>query len=140
MHTDPFNPSRAESHLPLPQWTANKKVNINITNDDNKCYLWRILRALNPKNSHADSVDKALREMENSINMKGIAYPVTILNISRFEKQNPKISVNVYAYHDRKDSIYPLGITDDENLIMLTYSSLKTEKKTHYALIKNLEV
>ena len=75
-------------------------------NKDNKCFLWCVLRALNPKEHHAQRIDKELMEKENTLNMEGIEYPVSLKDLNKFEKQNPSISITVYGYEEK--SVYPL--------------------------------
>ena len=58
-------------------------------NKDNKCSLWCILRALNPKKDHPERVDKELKSKENTLNMEGIEYFVSLKELNKFEKQNP---------------------------------------------------
>ena len=54
LHTTRYNPLRGETWIPLPKELANKKAIINIKNEDNKCFLWCVLRALNPKVDHPE--------------------------------------------------------------------------------------
>ena len=49
IHTVEFNPLRGSSYLPLPDWIMRKKAILNIQNTDDKCFLWCVLRYLNPK-------------------------------------------------------------------------------------------
>ena len=86
LHTVRYNPLRRESYIPLPKELANKKAIINMKNGDNKCSLWCVLRALNPKDNHPERVDTELREKENTLNMKGIEYPVSLKDLNKFEK------------------------------------------------------
>ena len=114
LHTVNYNPLRGETWIPLPKELANKKAIINIQNfKDNKCFLWCVLRALNPKNDNAVRVDKELKSKENTLNMEGIEYPVTLKDLNKFEKQNPTISITVLGYEEK--SVHPLrnsGNTD----------------------------
>ena len=64
-------------------------------NEDNKCFLWCVLRALNPSNGHSEKIDKKLKDKENTLNMEGIEYPVILPDIGKFEKQNPTISITI---------------------------------------------
>ena len=48
LHTVRYNPLRGETSMPLPKELADKKAIINMKNKDNKCFLWCVLRALNP--------------------------------------------------------------------------------------------
>ena len=72
LHTARYNPLRGELWIPLPKELANKKAIINPKNKDNKCFLWCVLRALNPKDGNPERLDKKLKEKENTLNMEGI--------------------------------------------------------------------
>ena len=64
LHTVRYNPLRGETWIPLPKELANKKAIINVKNKDNKCFLWCVLRALNPKDNHPKRVNKELKTKE----------------------------------------------------------------------------
>ena len=70
LHTVSYNPLRGETCIPLPKELANKKAIINMQNKDNKCFLWCVLRSLNPKSNHPERIDKELMEKENTLNME----------------------------------------------------------------------
>ena len=137
LHTVSYNPLRGETWVPLPKELADKKAIINMQNEDNKCFLWCVLRALNPKDNHPERVDKDLKLKENSLNMKGIEYPVSLKNIDKFEKQNQTICITVFGYN--RKIIYPLrnsNNTDREHkkrLMLIEEDGVK-----HYCLVKNL--
>ena len=78
LHTVSYKPLRGETWVPLPKELADKKAIINMQNKDNKCFLWCVLRALNPHEKDPQRLDKKLKEKENSLNMKGIEYPVSL--------------------------------------------------------------
>ena len=92
LRTVNYNPLRGETWIPLPKELADKKAITNMQNKDNKCFLWCVLRAFNPQEKDPQRLDKRLKEKENSLNMKGIEYPVSLKDIERFENQNPTIS------------------------------------------------
>ena len=111
LHTDIWDPIKASSYIDLPKYLKNKKAIINMKNEDNnKCFLWCVLRALNPKDDHPERIDKDLKSKENTLNMEGIAYPVDLKDINRFEKQNPDISISVLGY-SKDERIYPLTLS-----------------------------
>ena len=62
-------------------------------------FLWNVLRALNPKDNHPERVDKNLMLKENTLNMEGIEYPVSLKDINKFENQNPTICITVFGYN-----------------------------------------
>ena len=78
LHTVRYNSLRGETYIPLPKELANKKAIINMKNGDNQCFLWCVLRALNLKEHNSERVDTKLREKENTLNVKGIEYPVSL--------------------------------------------------------------
>ena len=102
LHTVRYNPLRGESYIPLPEEIANKKAIMNMQNGDNQCFLWCVLRALNPKNNHPEKVDTKLREKENTLNMKGIQYSMSLKDLNKFEKQNPTIFITVLVIRQKK--------------------------------------
>ena len=65
--------------------------------------MWCVLRALNPKDNHPERVDKELKLKENTLNLDGIKYPVSLkYDIDKFENQNPTISITVYEYEEKE--------------------------------------
>ena len=132
LHTAIYEPLRGETWIPLPKELANKKAIINIKNKDNKCFLWCVLRALNPREKDSQRVDKELKLKENTLNMDGIEYPVSLKNIDKFENQNSTISIIVYGYDGK--IVYPLknsDNTDREHIIRLVLIEKKWSKTLH---------
>ena len=141
LHTASYRPLRGSTWIPLPKELADKKAIINMKNKDKKCFMWSVLRALNPKNDNAERVDKELKKKENTLNMKGIEYPVSLKedkDISKFEKQNPEISITVLGFNE-KDKIHTLRSSDyvynrKHNVILLL---IERDGVKHYCLVKN---
>ena len=67
LHTVSYKPLRGKTWIPLPKELADKKAIINMQNKDNKCFLWCVLRALNPKGGHPERLDKKLMGKENTL-------------------------------------------------------------------------
>ena len=135
LHVVNYNPLRGEAYVKLPEELANKKAIINPQNKDDKCFLWCVLRALNPRKKDSERIDKELQAKENTLNMEGIEYPVSLKDIDKFEKQNPSISITVLGYEDK--SVYVLRNSENTNRehdVVL----LLIEGVNHYYLIKDL--
>ena len=138
---DKWDPLKASSYIDLPPELKNKKALINMKNTDNKCFLWCVLRALNPsKDKHPSRIDGDLKSKENTLNMEGITYPVSLKDINRFEKQNPDISLSVLGY-SKDEKIYPLRRSKHAmknkrkyNIILLL---IKDGDNSHYCLVKD---
>ena len=144
LHVDKWDPIKASSYIVLPDYLSKRGGIINMKNEDNKCFLWCVLRALNLKDKNNERIDKDLKSKENTLNMKGITYPVDSKGIKRFEKQNPDISISVLGYNE-KEKIYPLDISkftkvkkEDERKHNIVLLLIKDEDNSHYCLVKNL--
>ena len=138
LHTAKWDPLNAGSYIDLPPNLKNKKAIINMKNQDDKCFLWCVLRALNPVEKNKERVDKNLISKQDTLNMEGIKYPVDFRGIDRFESQNPNISISVFGYNQDK-RVYPLKVsnfTGCEHDISLML--LKDGENSHYCLIKNM--
>ena len=146
LHTTKWEPIYGSSYIPLDPYLANKKAIINMKNEDDKCFMWCVLRALYPKNDHPERIDKDLKSKQDIINMKGIHYPVSLKAIERFEQLNPNISISVLGYN-KEEGVFPLQISkytgcDYDIVLLLLKEAVKGEngeikEKTHYTLVKN---
>lgn len=83
------------TYVKLPKSILKKKACVNILNNDNACFAWAVVSAIYPveKNSGRTS---GYPHYSQVLNLDGIEFPVTLPQISRFEKLN-NISVNVFA-------------------------------------------
>ena len=146
LHTTRWEPIYGSSYMPLDPYLANKKAIINMKNEDDKCFMWCVLRALYPKNDHPERIDKDLKSKQDIINMKDIHYPVSLKAIDHFEHLNPNISISVLGYN-KEDRVFPLRISkytgcDYDIVLLLLKEAEKGEngeikEKTHYTLVKN---
>ena len=138
LHTTKWDPINAGSYIDLPEALKNKHAIINMKNQDEECFKWCVLRALYPKDKNAERIDKDLKSKQDTLNMKGIRYPVNFRDIDRFESQNPEISITILGYN-KDERVYPLkisrytGCKHDITLLLI-----KDGEKSHYCLVKNL--
>ena len=147
LHTTRWEPLYGGSYIPLDPYLAKKKAIINMKNEDDKCFMWSVLRALYPKDKNAERIDNDLKSKQDSINMKGICYPVSLRDINRFEHLNPNISISVVGYN-KIDLVHPIKISQntgcDYDIVLLLLKEAvkgengKIEEKTHYTLVKNM--
>ncbi|XP_065645649.1 uncharacterized protein LOC136076111 [Hydra vulgaris] len=132
-----YNPIKAKSYIPLDKNLATKKVIINIKNEDNQYFKWCIARALNPTDNNLQRADKEIKDQAEKINWDKIEFPVSLNQITQFEKNNQDISVNVYGYENSEVHILHVSKNNDrKNLIDLLLIS--NGETNHYFLIKNL--
>ncbi|XP_071576599.1 uncharacterized protein [Temnothorax nylanderi] len=110
--------------------------------NDNACFAWAVISALYPAQRHAERCG-SYPYYATVLNLEGIEFPMTLKQISRFERLNV-VSVNVFTIwrRERNDEIVPLRLTDDKkdshvNLLYLS-DSRNNSNGGHFAWIKNL--
>ena len=138
LHTAEWNPLNAGSYMELPAFLKNKKAIINMKNQDDKCFMWCVLRALNPVEKNKERVDKNLKSKQDTLNMEGIKYPVSFRDIDLFESLNPTISITVFGYN-KDERVYSLKVSNytgcEHDITLLL---IKDEENAHYCLINNI--
>ncbi|XP_024871338.1 uncharacterized protein LOC112454272, partial [Temnothorax curvispinosus] len=135
------NPMHAGCWFEIPQWIKVKKAVINVHSYDNACFAWAVISALYPALRNVDRCG-SYPYYATVLNLEGIEFPMTLRQISRFERLND-ISVNVFTTwrKGRNDEIVPLQLTNDKdrhvNLLYLS-DSRNNSNGGHFACIKNL--
>ena len=135
IHFANWQPLGGSTFIPLPAKIKNKKALINLKNEDNQCFKWCVVRALNPVDKNPNRITKELIEQAKSLNWNGLKFPVDLKQIKIFENNNPSISINVFGY---EEEVYPLKISKDKKIINIDLLLISDEEKHHYCLIKNL--
>ena len=136
IHTVNFNPMRGSSYIPLPDWIMRKKAIINIRNTDDKCFLWCVLRYLNPKPKNDDRLSD-LKEKESTLNTKGIKFPMKVKDIKKFEDLNPSIpGINVFSVNEN-NKFYPLRMAKRNPQETIDLFLYEEDGRSHYSLIKH---
>ena len=102
-HYDRYDPTRAGSYILLPEPIKNKKVCINIQNEDNKCFKYCVQRhafkIYEKKNSDRMSHYKDLQD--DVFDWRDVKFPVGNNEIGRFEQNNKGlVAMNVFEPED----------------------------------------
>ena len=136
IHIVEYKPMRGGTYIPLPELIRKKNAITNIKNEDNKCFLWYILRYLHPKEIHGERLTD-LKKYENDLNFKQINFPVKVKDITKFENNNPDLpGINVFSVDDN-NKIYPLRINKKDCQKSIDLFLYSEDEKQHYSLIKN---
>jgi hypothetical protein len=123
-----YRPLVGSSFIPTPASLVTKLTLINVYNpNDNMCFVWAVLSALYPVEKHSERISK-YRPHLNSIDLTGLTFPVPINQVARFEKNNPAISINVYA----------LG-KDGREIIHKVCDQRRREEKAHRSVTPVVE-
>ena len=127
---------KASSWVELPEKYKNSKSIINIQNNDQFCFIWSILAHLHPAKNNKYRTSK-YKPYINNLNLKeGLEFPMSIVNIPKFEKQNG-LNINVFELSEKKknESLTPVYVNKNysgKQIDLLLY-------KNHYCLITNLQ-
>lgn len=127
---------RGSSYIPLPKRISHTKSCINVQNEDTKCFKYAMLAKY--VKDHVYKPSRAYEEVQYRYNFQGITYPVAIKDVSKFEKQNPLVSINIFGL-DSSNNVYPLRIApkehrDHTDLLLITKGDI-----SHYVYIKDFE-
>ena len=143
VHFTDFQPLRGSTFLPLPSKISTKKAVINIKNNDDQCFKWSVVRALNPVAKNSERITKELKDQSERLDWRGLKFPVKLDQIVIFEKFNPQISINVFGF---EGVVYPLRLSKrkseqrerSENEQTINLLLISDGEKQHYCLIKSL--
>ena len=114
------------SNPPLPKYVQSKKATVNIKSKDDTNFLYCLSYVKKPVVENAHRPSHYTEELSN-FDISGIKFPVTLIQIEKFEQQNPDYSVNVYKLDKKVDK--------DVKLISL-YTSPERRRKYHANLIQ----
>ena len=132
--------TRGNSYIKLPEWIANKKAVINPKNErDDECFKWAVIASLHHEeiDHHPERINK-LKPFVSRYNWNGITFPATTNQISKFEKQNPDIAVNVLFLHLGKDvRQYYISEYNGKRNKVVDLLLIEEWGKKHYCAIKN---
>ena len=66
--------------------------------DDEECFKWCVARYLKPVKKNSQEISNKLRKKSEESNWSGIPFLVELNVITKFEKQNSDIDVNVLGF------------------------------------------
>lgn len=143
------------TYVPVPKFIQNTKGVLNIQNNDEYCFLWCIVAALNPCAANLNPIrTSSYPHFSTVLNYEGIDFPMRLKNLKKFEHMN-NISVNIFTVE--KKQILPVCLSEQDflirvNLLMLPATDCDMDcsdsdfseninnfhARYHFALIKNL--
>ena len=142
-----YTPMGGSSYIELPTYIDRKRGTINPQNTDQECFKWAILArhvAYNLSDKYKYCVGENYKKHEGKYNFDGLTFPTPLSDITKFEKNNSSVSVNVYGI-DRKiqppksprHEVYPLRVVDEEKPDHFDLLLVKDDKNSHYVYISN---
>ncbi|XP_072400684.1 uncharacterized protein [Diabrotica undecimpunctata] len=138
-----YTPQLGSSYIELIPQIKRKKACVNVKNDDEACFAWSVISALNPVDKDPQRVSK-YPHYSQVLKLKGIQWPMSMKQIPNFEKQND-ISINVYVLKKEKRDFTTLTtyLTKNMNnkhvnllLVQDKYDDAQSCIRYHYACCK----
>ena len=130
--------SRGGSYIDSPKWLKDKKSTINQKNNDNKCFQYAVILALNLDkiNDHPERISK-LKPFIEEYNWKDIDFPSTSKDWKKFETNNEVALKILYVPHNLKKQKLQIkhNLTREKRVILLMISN---GENWHYLTVKNL--
>jgi hypothetical protein len=137
LKTSRYQSFHGRSYIKTPANIPPRAV-FNVRNEDNRCFEWAILSAMYPAGAKYHAGRPAIYQAHlGELNFTGIEFPVKVTDISRFERQNPDLSVSVFGWDK---GLYPLHVSKQEGreIDLLLMVDGDNPQKTHYVWIKDL--
>jgi hypothetical protein len=126
---------------------VNNKFLYNPKNTDEKCFLYCVYEHLRSKSTTFKNRKMTFKQFERKLNLQNITFPISILQVKRFCKQNSflKLRINILL-RNTKNHIFPLeyGIGESKSAKTLNLLLVQRKKrdsfdtKNHFLLIKDL--
>ena len=136
-----FHKTKALNGMTYIKFPIRTNSILNIQNADTYCFLWSILANIHPVDKGHQRVSK-YEPYRDELNITNIDFTngMRIVDIPRFERLNPTLSINVFEYSTEEDNDYKLVALyvskNNENrriIDLILY-------KNHYILLKKLHV
>ena len=133
-------PNSTGTYIPTPKFIDNKKCTINVQNNDGLCFAWSVLAAIYPSKNNQHKVSSYSKYID-VLNLHGLQFPLQLKDISKFERQNPNISVNVLYWDEESRSFTVEYLSPErarEKQVNLMLIEDDVSHKRHYICVTNM--
>ncbi|KAK5640735.1 hypothetical protein RI129_009282 [Pyrocoelia pectoralis] len=128
------------TYVKVPHFIAIKRAVINVQNNDNCCFLWAVVSALYPAQTHSERTSSYPHYSE-VLKYDSIQFPIKISDIKKFEKLN-NLRINLYCLKGKNVVPFLLSENQDRepiNLLALACNeSARDHTYLHFTWIKNM--
>ena len=103
-----YNQLARSSYINLSKELENPQKELaNIQNiDDNECFLWYLVRYLNPVDYQSARIAKADKDFANRLDFKDIKFPVKVRKLeiyTKLKKKKNSIGISVSGFENKKN-------------------------------------
>ena len=134
-----LNLTRGSSYIELPKWISDKKAVINPKNNDEECFKWSVIIALHQDElkNNPQRISKKHKEFAKKYDFSSLEFPLSIKDISTFERKNKNISINVLQVVGNEFSILKRAEFHKDNKVV-NLLLISDGEKNHYTTVKDL--
>lgn len=118
---------RGRSYIKTLAYISPRTV-MNVKNNDNRCFERAVLSAMYPVD-HGQNPNRPMKYQVHldELNFTGVSFSVRMADITKFERQNPGLSVHVFGW---EAGLYPLHVSKQEGRA-IELLLIADEKKIH---------
>lgn len=122
----------------LPEFIKNKKACVNMSNTNQKCFLYCILiHKYSPNGEHTYRPKKYAKHLDE-FNLDGLEFPITLNQIVQFAENNSKYCFNIFSYDEKKEKIRLEHQTKKHKTRINLLILVAPNGTFHFALIRSL--
>lgn len=140
VHINKLHAFTAGTYCDLPAAIQSKKAVVNVHNFDQHCFLWSIMSALHPAEKDPQRCAK-YPHFEHHLKYDGLNFPMSLNQITKFERLNPDLAINVYSYKicKRDLEVFPIYVSSNSAGRKVHLLAVQNKDDTHhFCWIKNL--
>ena len=137
---EPLRGGAGEFKLPRNLSTRKAVISVQTSMEDGDCFKWAVRSCLAPAEDHAHR--KSKYSENDGVNWSGIKFPTPWTQAKLLEKNNQHLSVNVFLYNNKEDTVSTLHFSQKEQKdgvrvvdLLLVVNELG---QWHYVWVKSL--
>lgn len=147
MNVNEYKTIRGCSYIELPKSLAYKRAIVNVKNNDEYCFKWTVIAAIEGKNAHSEKCslycvrisEQIIKVKSILLNFEGLDFPLNPKLINKFLDKNPMVSITLFGYDlEEGNVIGPLFYPKDVKQHHINMMLMESEGKAHYSWIKGL--
>ena len=125
-----YRPLSGSCYMDLPvEFRSPRKGLINIKNKNQKCFLWRHVRHINPSKEHLEKIYKTDKKVVEKLDYDEIEFPVQEKDFNKIEVKS-NICFNMFGYESKL--VFPIYVSDQKFEDSMDLLLLIDDDQSHY--------
>ena len=123
--------------MQTPKKLKNKNAVLNLQNKDDECLKWCLRAALFQTKFPNNPQRTSGYPTKDGIDYTGIVFPTPLSQISKLERQNPHLAINVFGWENDLVIVHRISKVKRE-VKRINLMLLDNKGKQHYCLVRRL--